>query len=194
MLSVVIATKESERPLLPTLAALVPGAAAGAVREVIVADGGSHDATAQVADVAGCRLIVSALPRGARLKAAAATARASWLLFLEPGVVLDATWIDETRRFVEDTEINALARKQAAVFRRGLSPSRSIAAEAADLIGRLLGARPLPQQGLLIAKVFYDEFAGHDEAAAEPERDFYRRLGRRRTVLLPCRASVVRTG
>ena len=34
MLSVVIATQESERELLPTLAALVPGASAGLVREV----------------------------------------------------------------------------------------------------------------------------------------------------------------
>lgn len=38
MLSVVIATHDSERALLPTLAALVAGAAAGVVREVIVAD------------------------------------------------------------------------------------------------------------------------------------------------------------
>ena len=82
VLSVVIATHDSERPLLPTLAALVPGAAAGAVREVIVADAGSRDATAEIADVAGCRLLVSDRPRGARLKAAAATARSGWLLFL----------------------------------------------------------------------------------------------------------------
>ena len=68
MLSVVIATHESERELLPTLAALVPGAAAGAVREVIVADAGSRDQTAEVADIAGCRVIVSPAPLGARLE------------------------------------------------------------------------------------------------------------------------------
>jgi glycosyltransferase involved in cell wall biosynthesis len=53
MLSVVIATHNSERALLPTLAALVSGAAAGIVREVIVADAGSRDATAAIADGAG---------------------------------------------------------------------------------------------------------------------------------------------
>ena len=58
MLSAIIATHESERALVPTLAALVPGAMAGLVREVIVADGGSRDATAEVADVAGCRFMV----------------------------------------------------------------------------------------------------------------------------------------
>ena len=40
MISVIIATKDSERALVSTLGALVPGAAAGAVREVIVADAG----------------------------------------------------------------------------------------------------------------------------------------------------------
>ncbi len=59
MISVVIATHESERLLVPTLAALVPGALAGVVREVIVADAGSRDDTAKVADVAGCRFMVT---------------------------------------------------------------------------------------------------------------------------------------
>src|SRR5215467_10246274 len=88
MLSVVIATHDSERALLPTLAALVSGAAAGTVREVIVADAGSRDATTAIADGAGCRVLVST--QRARLKAAAEAARAPWLLFLRPGVVLDA--------------------------------------------------------------------------------------------------------
>ena len=59
MLSVIIATRESERPLVRTLAALVPGAAAGVVREVIVADGQSRDATVEVADIAGCQVLVA---------------------------------------------------------------------------------------------------------------------------------------
>src|SRR5258707_10816476 len=101
MLSVVIATHNSERALLPTLAALVSGAAAGLVREVIVADAGSRDATAAIADGAGCRVLVSTQARGARLKAAADAARAPWLLFLRPGLVLDATWVDDTRHFIE---------------------------------------------------------------------------------------------
>ena len=59
MFSIVIATHDSERALVPTLAALVPGATAGIVREVIVADGGSRDKTEEVADIAGCRFFVS---------------------------------------------------------------------------------------------------------------------------------------
>jgi len=66
MLSVVIATHESERALLPTLSALVAGAAAGLVREVIVADAGSRDATVAIADGRGLPCIgVDASTRGA---------------------------------------------------------------------------------------------------------------------------------
>jgi len=191
VLSVVIATHDSERPLLPTLAALVPGAAAGTVREVIVADAGSRDATAEIADVAGCRLLVSDRSRGARLKAAAATARSGWLLFLTPGVIPEVTWVDETRRFAENGEMLGIGLRQAAVFRPGSGLSTSLLTEAFGLLRRAVGARPLPQQGLLIAKRLYDELAGHDEHASEPERDLYRRLGRRRIVLLRSGASVL---
>src|SRR5580693_8405087 len=104
MLSVVIATENAERVLVPTLAALVPGATAGVVREVIVADAGSSDATALIADAAGCRIDVVSAPLGQRLRQAAAGARATWLLFLCPGAVPDWTWVDETRRFIEQAE------------------------------------------------------------------------------------------
>ena len=100
MLSVIIATHDSERALVHTLAALVPGATAGVVREVIVADGGSRDETEQVADIAGCVFLSSGQSLGARLKAAAERARGEWLMFLMPGVVPGPTWIEETAAFV----------------------------------------------------------------------------------------------
>ena len=88
MLSAIIATSESERSLVPTLAALVPGAATGLIAEVVVADAGSRDATAEVADIAGCRFMASADPIGTRLRAAAASTRSPWLMFLRAGTVL----------------------------------------------------------------------------------------------------------
>src|SRR5215471_4704025 len=69
--SIILATRDSERALVPTLAALVPGATAGIVREVIVSDGGSRDRTEDVAEIAGCNFLVSTEPLGARLAAAA---------------------------------------------------------------------------------------------------------------------------
>ena len=93
MLSVIIATQNSERALVPTLAALVSGATAGLISEVLIADGGSRDDTAAVADVAGCSFLALDGRSARRLKAAAGKARAPWLLFLRPGTVLDAPWI-----------------------------------------------------------------------------------------------------
>jgi glycosyltransferase involved in cell wall biosynthesis len=183
MLSVVIATHDSERALLPTLAALVAGAAAGVVREVIVADVGSRDATAAIADGAGCRVLTSAQTRGARLKAAAATARAPWLLFLAPGTVPDATWIEETRRFIEQADLRGCATTRAAAFRPGSAAFRPALVEALALLWAALGAKPDASQGLLIARSLYDALGGHRDGA-EPERDLARRLGRRRVVLL----------
>jgi glycosyltransferase involved in cell wall biosynthesis len=183
MLSVIIPTHESERPLVRTLAVLVPGAAAGAVREVIVADGGSSDATAEVADFAGCQVLVSQAPLGARLKAAAASARAAWLLFLRPGTRLDPTWIDDAMGFIAGEESRASSR--AAVFRpvSGAATTRPLLFEALSLLRLSLGGRAQPQQGLLIAKHLYDGIGGHREHP-QPESDLLHRLGRRRLVLL----------
>jgi hypothetical protein len=183
MLSIIIATLDSEVPLVGTLAALVPGALEGLVSEVIVADGGSHDGTAAVADVAGCTFAVIEGPLGRRLKAAAATARAPWLLFLQPGTIPDAAWTGEVRRFVER---KPPAEVRAAAFRRGAQP---VLREALSLLAEASGALARPEQGLLIAHAFYDELGGHSDAAADSESDLIRRIGRRRMATLATSAS-----
>ena len=95
MLSVIVATNESERVLVRTLAGLVPGATAGLIRDVILADAGSTDETAEIGDIAGCRFLSLPGPLGPRLAAAAATARGEWLMFLPAGVELDPGWVAE---------------------------------------------------------------------------------------------------
>lgn len=178
MISVIIPTHESERLLAHTLAALVPGALDGVLREVIVADAGSTDGTAKVADVAGCRFLVLPGERGARLAAAAATARADWLWFVEPGSIPGTSWIDELHRFVRECELTS--DPHAAVFRARGGRGRSQLSEALALIASSLGARPKPSQGLLIPKSLYQSVGGHDAKAADPEADLVRRLGRSR--------------
>lgn len=190
MLSVIIAAYESERSLVPTLAALVPGATAGLLGEVIVADGGSRDASAEVADIAGCRFMGSAEPLGARLKAAAASTRAPWLLFLRAGCVPEPGWIDAAGRFIDATEALAGAAR-AAVFRPPgaadlLHPRLS---ELAALLRVIFGGGPKPEQGLLIARRFYDEIGGHPDGA-DAETAILRKLGRRRTAMLPTGAGL----
>ena len=157
MLSVIIATHESERALVPTLAALVPGATAGLLGEVIVADAGSRDATAEVADIAGCRFMASSEPLGARLKAAAASTRTPWLMFLRAGCVPEPGWVAAAERFIEATDrLDDAAR--AAVFRPpGVADLlRPGLAELIALLRVTLGGGARPEQGLLIARRLYD--------------------------------------
>jgi hypothetical protein len=187
MLSVVIATDESERALVATLAALVPGATVGAIREVIVADKGSCDQTAEVADVAGCRIMVSPAPLAGRLRAAAALARASWLMFLRPGAAPEAAWIPEAMRFVEQAEFAGEREPRAAAFNRGSRPTSGALARLQGLLRR----GPRPEQGLIIAKRRYDALGGHRDGVADCEADLLGRIGRRRITLLRTAAIMI---
>src|ERR1700681_327721 len=184
MLTAIIPTHNSERALVPTLAMLVPGAMSGTVREVIVADAGSTDATAQVVDLAGCEITVSSAPLAARLKSAAAAARGTWLLFLRPGVVLDAAWVEETARVIENAVMRGTVASHAAVFRRAPpDTAESLARQILNLLAAALRG-PHPDQGLLISRQCYDRVGGHRADVADPEADLLRRLGRRHLVTL----------
>jgi glycosyltransferase involved in cell wall biosynthesis len=183
MISVIIATLNCERALLPTLAALVPAAIDGLVSEVIIADGGSRDGTAGVADSAGCKFISVDGALGRRLRTAASAARAPFLLFLRPGTILDAQWTGDARRFLERPS----GQSRAAAFARA-ADTQAPFREAVLLLVAALGARPRAQQGLLVARKFYEALGGHSEAAADPEAELVRRIGRRRLITLPAKA------
>ena len=184
-ISVVIATQNSERLLVPTLAALVPGALAGLVSEVIIADLGSTDATHQIAEEAGCKFL-KATQKGAGLNAAAKAARALWLLFLAPGIVPDTIWIDEVGRFIETAQITGTVKTHAAVFRHAtpVGSRLPLMREAIGFVAAAFGALPHPAQGLLVAKALYNEVGGHSAEHGDPDRALLRRIGRRRIVAL----------
>jgi glycosyltransferase involved in cell wall biosynthesis len=143
MLTVIIPTRESERALVQTLSPLVAGATAGLIAEAIVADGGSRDATEEVAEIAGCRFVTSEAPVGGRLAQAAALARTPWLMFLRPGTVPEPGWVDAVEDFMRSG-------RQAASFRRA---NRSV--------WDIFGPRVRPEQGLLIAASAYKQAGGH---------------------------------
>ena len=188
MLSAIIATHESESVLVPTLSALVPAVATGLLRGVVVTDAGSKDATAEVAEIAGCRFVVSSEPLGARLKAAAAQTRAPWLLFLRAGVVPEPGWIDAAERFIHAADM--AERPRAAVFRPpGIADlMRPGLAEIVAMLRVALGGAPRPEQGLLIARRFYETLGGHDGTEGA-EAALLRKLGRRRIGMLAAGAN-----
>ena len=187
MLSAIIATHESEQALVPTLSALVPAVTAGLLGEVVVADGGSRDATAEVAEIAGCRFMASENPLGQRLRTAAALTRAPWLMFLRAGCVPEPGWVETTERFIGAADPARKAR--AAVFRpRGvadlLQPGLG---ELIELLRVTLGGGAKPEQGLLIARTHYESLGGHPEGD-DAEAALLRRIGRRRITMLPAGA------
>ena len=185
MLSVIIPTEGAEHPVVATLAPLVPGAATGVVREVLLVDRGDNGVIERVADVAGCRFLPFDGSRAAALVAAARQARSPWLMFLHAGAVLDHGWVDETVQFIQ--RVSDSERPRAGVFRYARSPysDRSLR-DGLRSIGRLI-AGPFADQGLLIARDHYERLGGHAPNARRAEAQLLRRLGRSSLTLLHSR-------
>ncbi|MBN9042340.1 MAG: glycosyl transferase [Rhizobiales bacterium 62-47] len=181
MLSVIIATDGVEAPVVATLAALVPGAAAGVVREVVLVDRGTSDTIAHVADVAGCDFLACEGSRGAMLAAGARRARSHWLMFLLAGSVLDANWIDEVAQFTQNAALDTTPR--AGIFRYERSPYANGGAAAWLKHAARAISGPKPDQGLVILRSHYDKLGGHDVNASNAETRLLRKLGRARVML-----------
>jgi hypothetical protein len=176
MLSVIIPTLGQEPPVVATLAALVPGAAAGVIKEVILIDKPGSSTIARVADVSGAQFLAVDGSRAQALAAGARHARSEWLMFLHPGAVLDHGWIDETSQFIQTMAMSGEMR--AGVFRYARSPYTT--ASPRDVARRLmrLVAGPLSDQGLVIARTHYDRLGGYSPTARRSEAKLLSHLGR----------------
>ena len=95
MISVVIATLNDEARLGRCLAPLVPAAISGLVREVIVADAGSTDATLEIAEDAGATIVAGDAAAGR------AAAKGEWLLLIDPRAQLLTGWEAAARAHIE---------------------------------------------------------------------------------------------
>jgi hypothetical protein len=189
MLSVIIPTEGVEQPTVATLAALVPGAAAGIIREVLLVDRGDNGVIERVADVAGCRFLRFDGTRAAALAAGAKQSRSPWLMFLRPGAVLDTGWIEETTQFIQG--VSASGRPRAGIFRYARSPYADIGfRDRFRFIARTI-AGPLSDQGLLIAREHYDRLGGYAPDARRSEARLLRQLGRSSRTLLRSRIVMV---
>ena len=178
MLSIVIPTLNAAAALPRCLAALELGRRAGLVGEIIVADGGSTDGTAALATAAGAKVVRTVTGRGGQLRAGADEAGGEWLLFLHADTVLDQAWADEATTFMA----TAAERECAAVFRFALDDVSRAARRLERLVAwrcRLFGL-PYGDQGLLIARRFYQDLGGFRPLPLMEDVDLTRRIGRRR--------------
>jgi rSAM/selenodomain-associated transferase 2 len=163
MISVVIPTLNAAQMLPVCLAALVPAAIDGIISDVVIADGGSTDATLDIADASGCRVLsCKERGRGQQLLAGALEARQPWLLFLHADTVLAPGWHDEVAALIKAVDSGSRA-PVAAAFRFALDDT----AWAARIVERGVALRcrvfklPFGDQGLLLPRSLYEQVGGY---------------------------------
>ena len=178
----VIPTLNAGATLPATLAALGTAAA-----EIVVADGGSADATAAVARAAGARVLAAPRGRGVQLAAGIAATRAPWLLLLHADTRLAAGWVAAARALMEG---GAGLGDRAGYFRFALDSADPRARRLERLVGwrcRALGL-PYGDQGLLLPRALLAAVGGMRPLPLMEDVDLVRRLGRRRLVPLDAAA------
>ena len=97
-LSVIIPTLDAAATLGATLDALTGEAAP--LREIIVADGGSRDATLNITAGHGANFVAVPRGRGRQLARGAEAATGLWYLFLHADTVLERGWSEEIGHFI----------------------------------------------------------------------------------------------
>src|SRR5271170_2000601 len=189
MVSVIIPTDGVEHTAVATLSALVPGAASGLIREVLLVDRAAGSGVIErVADVAGCHFLRFEGSHAAALAAGARQARSPWLMFLHAGAVLDSGWIEETAQFIQ--RVSGSDRPRAGIFRYARSPyAETRLRDGLKFVARMI-AGPSADQGLLIARDHYDRLGGYAPDSSRSEARLLRQLGRSSRTLLRSRIIV----
>lgn len=182
--SVVIPTLNASARIGPTLACLVEGVADGLIGQVILADGGSTNGIAEIAEEVGADLITSAPGRGVQLRVGAQAARGNWLLFLHADTVLEDGWIAAIRRHIDRHP------EQAGHFRIRFDSGRRYARWTEGWTNwRAKWLKfPYGDQGLLISRALYDEIGGFEPISLMEDVAIVRAIGRRRLREMPATA------
>lgn len=180
VISVVIPTLNAAAHLQRSLPPLVTGVAETLVREVVISDGGSTDATLAIADAAGAEIVTGPAGRGVQLIAGAAVARSEWLLFLHADTALGPGWIEETKAFIQRSGARAAA------YRFAFDDVSPASRRVEFWVGVRCAVLRLPygDQGLLISRAFYNQLGGYRPLPLMEDVDLVRRIGRERLTIL----------
>jgi len=175
LVSVIIPTLDEAAALGRTLERV--GAAEGI--EVIVADGGSRDATCAIAARAGATVLVTAGGRAAQQNRGAAVAKGRYLLFLHADTLPPAAYADLIRRALDRPATVAGA------FRFRLDQEGLIArlAEPGANLRSTLFRWPYGDQGLFLEKRVFDELGGFAPLPIMEDYELVGRLRRRGAVV-----------
>ena len=91
-ISVVIPTLDAAATLPACLGGLGEGLNEGLIRDLVVSDGGSRDATLPIAEAAGAVIVTGPASRGGQVRRGVAAAGGDWLLLLHADTVLMPGW------------------------------------------------------------------------------------------------------
>lgn len=156
--SVVVPTLDAEGSLPGCLTALMEGLTAGLIRELVISDGGSKDATLRIADEAGAIILTGPASRGGQLRRGVEATRGTWVLVLHADTELAQGWAAHVADHIVNSRAPAHFRLR---FRaRGLLPGW--VAGWANLRSSLF-ALPYGDQGLLIRRRDYDRAGGYPD-------------------------------
>ena len=167
MLSAIIPTLNAGEALASCLASLSDA------DEIIVADGGSTDATPAIARAAGATIVNSERGRGVQLAKGKAVARGDALLFVHADTRLSPGW-----RTLADAHLAASRRP--ACFRLKLDDSawQARLIERAVLLRTRLAGLPYGDQGLLVSRAAYEAAGGFRPLVLMEDVDLVRRLAK----------------
>lgn len=169
-ISVIIPTLNDQDSLPACLGALMEGLEAGLIRELIVSDGGSSDATGALAQAWGAEVLQGVAPLGAQLCRGCAQAKGAWLLVLHPETVLMPGWTTAVGNHLQISDKAGWFRQVSG--RKG--PTTAISAGWARLRSRC--GLPLGEQGLLIPAPLYARVGGYQAIPAQEDIAMVRAL------------------
>lgn len=176
-LTAIVPTLNASAGLAATLEAL-----AGQVDAIILADGGSTDATRAIAEAAGARVIDAPRGRGSQIAAGVAAATSPWLLVIHADTRPGTGWRAAAAAFMADPA-NA---GRAAHFRFALDDAAPQARRLERAVAwrcRVFGL-PYGDQGLLVRRDTLAGVGGFRPIPIMEDVDLARRLGRARLVAL----------
>jgi rSAM/selenodomain-associated transferase 2 len=158
---------------------------AAIINEIIVVDGHSSDKTASLAQSVGARVVTAERGRGTQLAAGGAGASGNWLLFLHADCCPEPGWDCAVGAFCAAPQ----AEGRAGYFDFALDDPAPWARRMERVVAwrcRIL-ALPYGDQGLLIARGFYDGVGGFAPLPLMEDVDLVRRVGRRRLARIGAR-------
>ena len=155
-ISVIIPTLNAEETLSACLTGLMEGVEAGLIRELIVSDGGSDDATTRVAEAWGGDVLQGPPSRGGQLRRGCAAAKSEWLLVLHADTVLSEGWTGPVA-----AHLNAQTAGWFQLRFRGGGAAGRIVAGWANLRSRM--GLPYGDQGLLLPRRLYQSVGGYPD-------------------------------